>query len=532
MTRARTTVITVLTVGVLFFAYLNTQRYSVRLDLTADRSFTLSAAARNLSSEVTDRVFVTYYRTEGLSRSQPGPREIEDFLRSLESVSQGRLHVSFEDPQKTGKIAAVERLGLQPQSFRSVAGDQARIDTVYSGIVVEYLGRVAVLPAVSSTASLEYDLLSRIRTLIRGSQRTIGVMVAASNATWEGFGALAGALSTAGFSVANLSPGAEIPASLSAVFVFGGARELDDWSLYRIEVYLRGGGSVLFAVDGVTVDTDKALAATPVLDSKLFAFLTSYGVRVAPQLVLDPSSLTIPYQKKALDGSTQVLFVKYPHWVSVLPENLSPTHPVTAGASGIDLFWPSPLELLQVPGVTGEVIARSTSGSWRMDRDFVTAPDAGEGVYTPRGRVPGSEALAVSLSGAFPGYFPSLPRPLRPGAVDQLPPLPKSPRPARILVVGDADFAGPLVQYTGSSRNLDFAVAAGDWLSRDDDLAGIRNRIPHQARLDRITDVDQRARAAEGARVINVLLVPSAVLLIALARVLSRRKDRRRDLPK
>lgn len=521
--RRRASLVSTLALLVLFFAFLNAQRFHARLDLTADASFTLSPASRKLAADLSDRVFITYYLSDRLARLHPAPRSVIDFLRSLESVSRGKVRVTVEDPLKSGKAAAAESLGVLPQNFRTVDSDQSSVATVYSGIVVEYLGRTSTIPFVFSTETLEYDLLSRIRTLSGARTRSVGVMVASAHASWAAdYQDLSRVLSGAGFSVSEIRPGSDIPSSLSALFIFGGAAELDGNALRRVERYLLDGGNALFAVDGVNVDAE-SLAAAAINDSLLLRFLEAYGVRVSPELVLDESSLTIPYQKTSADGSSRVVFIRYPHWVSALPRNSSATHPVTARFAGLDLYWPSPLSIVDVPGVSAEAIVKSTDSAWRMDKDFVTSPDLEDGFYAASARTKGSVVLAVSLSGVFPGYFSSGAAADRASA---------AARPARILVVGDADFAGSLVQYTDSVRNLEFAVAAADWLSRDDDLALIRNRIPRESHLDALADPRMRSRTAVGAEATNIFVVPAAVILYGVLRALRRRKDRFVDPPR
>jgi ABC-type uncharacterized transport system involved in gliding motility auxiliary subunit len=106
--------------------------------------------------------------------------------------------------------------------------------------------------------------------------------------------------------------------------------------------------------------------------------------------------------------------------------------------------------------------------------------------------------------------------------------MPAAASPTRILVIGDGDFATTLIQYSRSERNLDFLLSAADWLGSDDDLVAIRSRSFRDTRLDAISDPAERARAALGAQVVNVVVVPALIVIFGIMRTLKRRKEENR----
>jgi ABC-type uncharacterized transport system involved in gliding motility auxiliary subunit len=63
-----------------------------------------------------------------------------------------------------------------------------------------------------------------------------------------------------------------------------------------------------------------------------------------------------------------------------------------------------------------------------------------------------------------------------------------------------------------NEQNSDFLIQAADWLCKDDDIIGIRNRLTRSGRLDKIIDPGKRAAAIRSAQVINVFLIPLLVV--------------------
>ncbi|MDR0583116.1 MAG: GldG family protein [Treponema sp.] len=517
MTRKQAAALTVLSLIVLALAFLVSRRFWFRLDFTGNKAYTISEVSRKLHNEIPDQVRITYYLSDKLRSMHPMPGEIEDLLREYAAYSRGKIRLMVKDPVKARLAEQVERLGIQPQQIQTVGEDQASLVTVYTGLAIEYLDAIEVLPVVFSLDTLEYDLTSRIRALVRGGERQIGIIVGDSFRRWnEDYVYLNQAFTGAGYRPRLIPPGDEIPDSLPALFVLGGVEGLDNRALYRIDRYIRQGGRVLFALEGIYVDTLGSLEARKQNDQGLLDMVASYGAIVRPELVLDRAALTLQYQTGSPGGGVQYRIVRYPHWIGVLPENGNPEHPVSARFGGVDLFWPSPLELHSPEGVEATPLFTSTGDAWVMRDPFYTNPDAAYLFERDAVQTRGLKILGASLTGIFPGWFAGTPRPVREGSDEELPDMPAMPRPSRIIVVGDTDFATTIISASGGRQNLDFLLQAADWLGNDDDIIGIRNRESQAGRLDRIIDPEKRSAAMRAVQLVNVILMPLAVIFAGL----------------
>ena len=522
MNKNQARVLAILSAAAFVLAFMISSRIWFRLDLTRDKSYTLSEVSRNLYREIPDQVTITYFVSDRLALAHPLPGEIADMLREYAAQSRGRIRFIQKDPAKANLTQAVEEMGIVPQQIQVVEKNESTVATVYTGILIEYLDRKSVMPVVFSLDTLEYDLSSRIRALVRNTEKELGVIVADASKQWNtDYNLLNRQLTVSGFKIRLISPGDEIPDTLPALFVLGGSEDLDDYALYRIDRYILGGGRVLFAANGVFVDTRGSLEARGVQDKGLLAMLANYGVVVRTALVLDRAALTLTFQTRNENG-TFIRSVRYPEWIGVQQGAGNPNQPLTARFAGLDLYWPSPLELSPPPGVSAEALFSSTNQAWLQTDKFITDPNRIPQFDAEAATTRGTKVLGAVLSGIFPGAYEGRPKPERKAAAkaaastDALPDLPMQKKPSRIIVVGDADFAGSLMQVSrAEGRNLEFLVRTAEWLSSDDDIIAIRGR-EGEGRLDRITDSDKRNTAMAFSRGFNTVFIPLCVIIAGL----------------
>jgi len=529
MTKKQVIIITALSVIAFILALMVSGHLWLRLDLTKNKAYTISKVSRNLYKELSDPVNITYYLSNKLKTIVPAPGEIEDTLREYAAYSRGKIRLTVRDPLKAG-LSKADELGLQPRQVQTVEQDNASLITVYSGIVIEYLDRMDVLPWVISTDTLEYDLTSRIRSLVNDSERWLGVIVGDNFRQWrEDFGYLEATLAEAGYMTRLLSIGDDIPDNLPALFVLGGAEDMDDWALYRIDRYIQQGGKVLFAVKGVFIDTiSGSVEARLHPNQTLLEMIASYGVIIRQELALDRNALTLQYSTRMPNGATQFKIIRYPLWIGVLKDNGNDKHPVSSTFTGLDLYWASPLELAPPSSVEAVSLFTSTPQGWSMRQAFYTNPEIPYMLEMETNDTKGVKILGAALSGTFPSFFRGSPKPAREGSGEELPDMPDNAKESRIIVVGDTDFATNMINATQARHNLDFLLRAADWLANDDDIIGIRSRQPQTGRFDKITDPSSRAAVMKLIQILNIGFIPLLVIIAGLL-IASRRIARAKN---
>ena len=522
MNKKQHKIITLLVIVVFILAFMLGNRVFFRIDLTRDRVYTLSALSRNLHREIIDIMRITYYVSDRLASIHPAPEEISGFLREYAAHSRGKIQFVRRDPARTGMARDIEMLGVNPQAFRIIENNEITTATVYSGIVIEYLDRVEVLPFVLSLNTLEYDITTRALFMARGRDRILGVMVADIAKSWHNdFILLDTALNQAGYRIRQIIPGDEIPDTLPVLFVLGGVEDLDEWALYRIDRYIQLGGRVLFAIEPLYMDLSAGLDVRHAMDQGLSAIVASYGAGILPALVLDRLSLNISYQIR--DNVSQTRTVPYPHWLALLEHNGNIHHPITQRFAGINLYWASHLIVNPPDGIIAETLITSSPDAWLQIQNFHTNPEFSDLFELEAAQTRGQKIMAAAFSGIFPSAFRDFPKPVREGYGAELPDLPAIARPSRIVVVGDTDFASALMEIgQGEGMNLNFLVRTADWLGNDDDIMNLRHG--DRGRLDRIADERTRWAVMNFSRNLNIIVMPLLIIITGIVVTGKRKK--------
>ena len=489
-----------------------------------DRLYTLSATSRGIVGNLQEQLAVTYYVSDKLRGRYPFPAQVEDLLNEYATYARGRMTVTVVDPAKARKPVQPEQLGIVAQQMQVVEREEINLATVYSGIVIQYLDRSESLPFVTDISTLEYDLSSKIRAVVSDKRKVVGVLLGDSQKTLEqNYRSLQQELSAL-FSLRPVEKGKEISPEISVLFVIGN-KDLDDADIFPVDQFIMRGGRALFAVDSIDVNLAAGLAATVNEKKAAAEALEGYGVKIRDELVLDTLNQRMTFRVR----SNQFMVVNYPHWITVSDKFVSRDNPITSRFAGLDLYWPCALEVVERPGVKAEQIVRTSPEAWTMVSPFETNP-ALSGMFARQGGERSQRPLAVTLSGTFASHFSSRPVPTRSGeAPPKGPVLAKSPE-TRIVVVGNADFASDMIQYTQAAYNMAFLSNCAEWLSQEDDLLAIKTRAQVDVRLARIQDPVRKAAAMRASEILNVALVPLCVVAAGVVRLLIRRRKKMQSL--
>jgi len=512
------------TLGIVFAA-IASSLYYVRLDLTSSRAFTLSSAARGLHAEIPESVRISYFVSKSLADRHPGPGAIEDLLRELEAASKGKIRVRIVDPTKDP--AEAEQFGVAAQQMQVVERSEQRVAMVYTGIVMEYLDRHETIPAVLTTETLEYELVKSIRAVVGDIHLVAGLLAGDEDkSVANDYKTLSGSLARAGYEPREVLRGTVIEDDVDLLFVLGNA-SIDRYDSAFIDSFLMRGGKAFFAVKGVSINPEYGLTAAAVPEGGLLQVLSAYGFDVQRRLVLDQSNLTVPFQTQRQGGGYQIQYVRYPHWVAIDARFVDPGSPMTARFAGLDLYWPSPMTLRPVAGVTYGELAKTTPKAWLQTRDFAAAPEDQSRYALELAETSGQYLVAVSAAGSFPSAFAAGDAPFRDGAPPPPEPVAAASSPTRIVVVSSADFLTDLMKMSDSGFNASFAISAADWLSSRDDLIAIRARAVTDTRLNRIQDQGQREFLIALTYIVTLGLVPFGVVVWGLARFARRNRAER-----
>lgn len=517
--KRRQVILTLLGALVFVFAALNGSRYFTRLDLTETKAYTISEVSKRLFERIDEQVRITYYVSSRLTDQFPQTQEIADLLAEYAASSRGSIEVELIDPTAQEITSRVESLGVAPRQLEVAEAGEQTIALVYSGIVIEYLDRFEALPFVFGVSTLEYEVTSTIRDLLADRNPSLGLIAAADadgRPRAENLSYAASALGEV-FDVREIAAGEPIADDVDVLLVVG-AQSLSHDALIHIDQYIMRGGSGLLAIDAATVSLQAGLQAIPA-GREAAELLGHYGIEVGEALLLDRSSNQIVVQEPSARMIVQRAY-PYPHWIRALERYTSEAHPITSRFTGLDLYWPTYLQVPELEDLQAERIVATTPDAWLMSDPYATNPSQSAIFAVGAEATIGQYSLVVAATGELDSYYDQVDAEAT-GVAE----FTSDTTEGRLVVVGDADFLDDrLLQATGSGGNLDFLLNAAQWLANDEELLQIRTRTARNLRLDAIADEAQRRSRMVFGQAVNIYIVPLAVIGAGLIRFFRRRR--------
>src|SRR5690606_23988838 len=156
-----------LIIGIFAAAFLLSRQYFLRIDLTADKQFTMSQATRAILRGLDDAVEVKAYFTENLpSDFERIKTELQNLLIEYAQISRGKVHYRFLNPgaDPTVEQEAMQQ-GIQPLLINVREKDEATQKKAFMGVVLEYGNQKEVIPFIGQQAGMEYDLTMAIKKI-------------------------------------------------------------------------------------------------------------------------------------------------------------------------------------------------------------------------------------------------------------------------------------------------------------------------------------------------------------------------------
>ncbi|MBN2109189.1 MAG: GldG family protein [Deltaproteobacteria bacterium] len=523
-------VLAVLAAGILICINALSYRHFFRVDLTATKKYTVSEATKKAVGELDDIVNIKVYLSRRLPPYMaPLVDQVKDMLEEYRICANGNLDIEYIDPADDPPVQQkLQFMGIPQLQLNIVEKDQAAVTTVYMGLAVFYGDSKEVIPALTDVASLEYELTGKILRVLKKEVKTIGFLSGHGEPGLDReLGTVNNELREQYYTRTVSTAGNQtIPAEV-AVLVVASPKQLTERELFAIDQYLMAGGKAVFLVDSIDIQ-ERGMQGAP-SESPVLKLLEHYGVRVAPELVLDQLSENASFRSGPYD-----VLLPYPFWVRVVRQSTQTDNPIVSGIEAMVLPWASPLELLQekTGSRTVSVLARSSPSSWTMKGYFDLSPR--QDFSAPENQT-AQHVLALAMSGSFSSYFDGkpVPAPDKDAAIEEPsapkgaekkaePPafIQKSPE-TRIIVTGNSRFITDnfITQFDG---NRAFFLNAVDWCTADDRLMGIRARESGDSTLYVMSD---NLKAA--VRLLNMCAVPVLVAVFGIVHAYIRRRRKR-----
>jgi ABC-2 type transport system permease protein len=489
---------------VLFLVAINVAAAFVhyRLDLTAERRYTLSKPTKAMLAKLDDDVQVDLYLAGNLKAGvRQLARSAQEELQDFNEYCGGRIRLhafdpltSLDDSAKQTFLDSISAMGIQPvtQVAQVGKGEEQTQRIVIPGAVLRYKNRiypVDLLKGVqraqpgqpqeqlytNAETLLEYKFGSAIDKISSKERPLIGyVMGNGEPLDYRVYDLIEGLRSNYRFKILPLDSIPLIPTQFNAIVIVKPTRKFTDREKLSLDQYLLHGGQIIWAVSNLYAEQDslRLQQQTIAYDRGLGLedLFFKYGIRVNQDLVEDMQSAKLTVVVGMAGGKPQTEALSWPYYPLL---NGSPTHPISKNLDPVLAEYPNSIDTVKADGVNKTVLLQTSANGRRMGTPAIITFEIlkykDDPTYFNQPDIP----VGMLLEGNFHSLFENrLPQVLADSLANVYgqPFSPVSTSPGRVIVVADGDLfmnavteRGPLP--LGFSRDDDYQFANESFIS-------------------------------------------------------------------
>ncbi len=438
-----------------------------RLDLTDNNIFSLSDASKNILKKIDDRVTIKAYFTKNL----PAPyssvsRYVKDILEEYEAYGRGKIYFEFINPGDDKKLEkeALE-FRVPPVQINALENDKLEIKKVYMGLVFLYHDKKEVLPVISKTAGLEYDITSTIKKLIEKNKKKIGIIQGHGEPDFNNQLSTLTAVFNKQYDVKPINLPNVNSIEADAILWISPSDTISKSDLYKIDQFIMKGGKVGLFLNNYDVKLEKGIAFPKRLN--ISNFLENYGIKINNDMVMDLQCAPVSVSQR--QGFFQIVNqINYPYFPIITDFNKDEI--LVKDLERTVHFFPSSIDTAFAGkiGIKFLYLEKTSDKSKLELRPYNVSPLQKflPATFNKKGLI---------ISGIYTGKFKSFfQKDSIPSEFDKNLYLGESDT-NRIIVFTEGRFLQD--DYLASAReNLILASNIVDWLSQDEDLIAIRSK--------------------------------------------------------
>ncbi|MCK5168977.1 MAG: gliding motility-associated ABC transporter substrate-binding protein GldG [Bacteroidales bacterium] len=534
---------------ILLVGYISSNTY-FRLDLTADKRYTLSDVTVEILDSLEDVLYIEIYLDGempiGFQRMQKSIHELMDEFRV---IAGSNIQYQFINPSKSSDQSKRNALyqdlygrGLDPTNVKDRDEEGGLAEKIlFPGAIITYQeketpinflinnpGLSAEVNLNNSIQSLEYECIDAIRKITDKQRKKIAFIEGQGELDEFYTGDITRALNEYyEIDRVTIKEYINILDPYDVVIIAGPAEQYTEKSKFIVDQYIMNGGKVLWFVESVTMSMDSLSTggATFALmnDVNLGDQLFKYGVRVNPNVIQDVQCAVIPVNT-AIAG-TQPKFAPAP-WLYfpllVAPDN----NPITKNLNMIKSEFPSVIDTVgNNPDVKKKIILSSSFNSRVLNIPLLVSLRQVNEKLDPLSFNQPNNPVAVILEGQFESVFKNRLVDKYTAGTELV--YKEKSDATKMIVVSDADiikndvrqradgiFISPLGydRYTKQTYgNKEFVMNAVHYLVDESGILDIRSREFKLRLLDKSKVLEERTKW----QVINTILPIVFILIFA-----------------
>jgi ABC-2 type transport system permease protein len=518
-----------------------------RLDLTAEKRYTLSDKTKSILDGLKEDVYVEVY----LDGELPPPFKrlhdrVNELLVQCANDSKIKLHFQFFDPstisdkkKKDDFINQLINRGVQPTTINRKTSDELISQQLMfpSMLVWNSKKEIAVNLLKNNTAfgaeeninnsieALEYELVNAVNVISQNEKKSIAFLEGQGELSKIETADIGGTL--ADFYNVDILTTDKLSRNMnkySALVIAQPRKDFSEKDKYIIDQFIMNGGSSLWLIDQVSADLDSLRYKSEILaysrPLNIEDMLFTYGIRINPNLVLDGQCVLIPV-KTSLENEP-AKFSPAPWYYSplIMPNQ---NNPIGKNVNPIRFDFTNTIDTLGGnANIKKDILLMSSRNTRLVNVPCPVSLDIVNEKMNPEVFNQSSKILGVGLRGIFPSVFRHRTLDFNIGFEQK-----KESLNTKMIIVSDGDIIRNSFSGTGDNLNIlplgydrytkrtygnkAFLLNAINYLCDNSGLMQLRNR---EFRL-RILDKTKLKSERIFWQSLNILL--PLILLIALA---------------
>lgn len=517
-----------------------------RLDLTAEKRYSITDVSKQVVKELDEPVNITLYLAGELPAGfRKLQKSIEEKIADYNAYSSRLINVNVVDPYEMGDVKRRDKLfadlaskGLQPTDIRQNTAQGTVTRRIFPGALIHYGNKEMSLnllknnPALhaevnlnNSIETLEYEFTNAFSELMSTEKQTVAFLNGQGELneyeTHDFAEALSEKYNVTQVSARQLKEGSD---PIKTLIVANPREPFAENDKFFIDQYLMNGGRIMWLVDPVMVSLDSlsrgymtlAFPQNLNLDDQLF----KYGVRLNANLVQDVECLMIPVNT-APEGQP-AKFTPAPWYFSPL---LIPTqqHVISRNLNRVKAEFVSSIDTVGGHDKMRKTVVLSTSPYSLVSNTPMEVSLAS--INNPPDRrlfSQPSQSVGVLLEGTFSSVFANR---MTSSFGINASEIKSESQPTRMIVFSDGNLIANKYRFSGgvpefmalgydqyskqTFGNKAFLLNAVNYLCDDQGLMELRSRVFKIRMLDKVKLREEKAFW----QMVNVLI---PLLLIAL----------------
>jgi ABC-2 type transport system permease protein len=499
----------ILVIGLVVLNFIN-QSFYKRLDLTADKRYTLSESTNTIISKIDKPLFINVYLEGNFpSEFKRLQAETHQYLEEL-AAKNSKIKINFINPD--AQREALIKKGMLPSQLTVEEDGKLSEAIIFPWAEINYNKKIEILSLLPTSVvssqeeqlqkaieNLEYGFSNALHSVTQKKRKKVAILSGngelADIYQYSFLSSIAKKYRLAKFtldSVASNAPKTLKDVSrLDLAIIAKPTEKFTEKEKFVLDQFIANGGKTVWMLDNVQADQDSLVNTGKMLayprDLNLTDLLFNYGVRISHSLIKDVYAAQIPVATGQVGNQTQF---KNLDWMYHPLVNGNPNHPITKNVAPVRLQFANQIDTLKnnikkTPLLVSSPLTQKIGTPTIITLQSI-AEDVNEINYNE-----GKQLFAVLLEGKFNSAYKNRVKPFETLLFKE-----KS-RENKMIIIADGDIGKNQIlkekpydlakdKWTNQQfGNKKFLLNAVDYLLDDSGLIHLRNKSLQIQMLDK-----------------------------------------------